>query len=69
MLSKNASNQSGGWWSVEKNRAWLYRIAGPVEALAIAYGAITERQGALWLALAAAVLTGGTAVANTSTKA
>lgn len=40
-------------------RAWLYRIAVAVVAIAVFYGVITESEIGLWLALAAAVLSGG----------
>lgn len=40
-------------------RAWLYRVAVAAVALAVFYGIITESEVGLWLALAAAVLSGG----------
>ncbi len=40
-------------------RAWLYRVALAVVALAVFYGLITEDEVGLWVALAAAVLSGG----------
>lgn len=49
-------------------RAWLYRVALPVESLAIFYGIVNEAEGALWLGLVSALLTNGTAAYNTSTK-
>jgi hypothetical protein len=52
----------------EQTRAWIYRIATPVNALLIAYGVYDAQDGALWLALVGAVLTGGLAAYNTSTS-
>lgn len=49
-------------------RAWLYRIALPVIALAGIYGLIDGQQAAGWVALAAAILSSGVAVAHTPTK-
>ncbi|GAA4758809.1 hypothetical protein [Gordonia alkaliphila] len=40
-------------------RKWLYGIATAVVAIAVAYGLIAQDQAALWLALAAAILSGG----------
>jgi hypothetical protein len=37
-------------------RAYLYGLAVPAEALAVSYGLVNDSKGALWLALAAAVL-------------
>lgn len=39
-------------------RRWLYAVAVAVVALAVAYGLIAQDQAALWVALAAAVLSG-----------
>lgn len=40
----------------EPVRAWLYGVLVPGEALAVSYGVVSDNTGALWLALAAAVL-------------
>ena len=40
----------------EPVRAYLYGLAVPGEALAVAYGLINDSQGSLWLGLAAALL-------------
>lgn len=40
-------------------RRWLYGIATAAVALAVAYGLVAQDQAALWVALAAAVLSGG----------
>lgn len=37
-------------------RAYLYGVLVPGEALAVAYGLVSDNTGALWLALGAAVL-------------
>lgn len=37
-------------------RTYLYGVLVPGEALAVTYGLVTANQGALWLALGAAVL-------------
>jgi hypothetical protein len=37
-------------------RAYLYGVLVPGEALAVAYGLVSDNRGALWLALGAAVL-------------
>lgn len=37
-------------------RAYLYGVLIPGEALAVSYGLLSDNQGALWLALGAAVL-------------
>lgn len=37
-------------------RVYLYGVLVPGEALAVSYGLLTDNQGALWLALGAAVL-------------
>lgn len=51
-----------------KYRAYFYRIVTPVTSLLVAYGTIEEAKAALWAGLAGVILTGGLAVANTSTK-
>lgn len=40
----------------EPVRAYLYGLAAPGEALAVSYGLVNDSTGALWLALAAALL-------------
>lgn len=58
-------------WMSEATRAWLYRVAGAVQLLLVGYGVMAEEQGALWLALVAALLGTGTAAVaarHTSTK-
>jgi hypothetical protein len=55
------------WFQNETNRAWLYRVLLAVVALAVGYGLVTDEQGVLWLAVAAAVLGNGLAAKNTST--
>ncbi|MFG0329215.1 MAG: hypothetical protein ACF8PN_04885 [Phycisphaerales bacterium] len=55
----------------EQTRAWLYRIALALGAVAIAYGWITDDQADVWLQVIAAVLLvgpAGLAAANTSTS-
>ena len=37
-------------------RSYLYSVLIPGEALAVSYGLLSDNQGALWLALGAAVL-------------
>lgn len=48
-----------------KTRAWLYRIATATIPLLIAYGALSESTAPLWIALAGAILSTGTAAAYT----
>lgn len=54
----------------EHTRAYIYRILVAVAAIATAYGVLASDEAPLWLALATAVLGGGSALAatNTSTK-
>lgn len=51
----------------ERHRAYFYRLITPITALLIYYGVIDDRAAALWAALVGAILTGGLAIANTST--
>lgn len=46
------------WGAVRREpvRAYLYGALVPGEALAVSYGLVNDSTGALWLALAAAVL-------------
>jgi hypothetical protein len=46
----------GAFLRREPVRAYLYGLAVPGEALAVTYGLVNGSTGALWLALAAAVL-------------
>lgn len=46
-----------------KVRRWLYPVAVAVIALAAGYGLISDEVAPLWLALAAALLSAGTATA------
>ncbi len=55
------------WLGVEKNRAYLYRIALAVIALLVGVGVLTDEDAALVLGLVAAFLSTGLAVANTTT--
>ena len=52
----------------ERKRAYAYRIGVAVVPLLVAYGAINERDAALWLGLLGAVLGLGMAAMNTSTE-
>ena len=52
----------------ERYRAYFYRLITPITALLIYYGVIDDQAAALWAALVGAVLTGGLAIANTSTR-
>lgn len=52
----------------EATRAYIYRVLVAVLPILVAYGVVGEQDVALWLALAAAVLSTGMAAANTSTK-
>lgn len=45
-------------------RRWLYRVALAVIALCVGYGLLTDHAGALWGALAAAVVSLPVASAN-----
>lgn len=53
----------------EATRAWIYRILVALGAVALVYGVASDEVD-VWLAVAAAVLTGGNGLAakNTSTK-
>lgn len=51
-----------------KLRAFAYWALTPLFAVLIAVGVVNEEQAATWAALVAAVLGGGLAVANSSTK-
>ena len=58
-------------WLTEQRRAWIYRIALAVMALATVYGVVDSETGPVWLAVIFAVLglgTSGLATVNTSTK-
>ncbi|MDI2033008.1 phage holin [Paenarthrobacter nitroguajacolicus] len=46
-------------------RAWIYGILGAGAAVAVTYGLLSGEQVTVWLALAAAVLGNGLALANT----
>lgn len=52
-----------------KTRAYIYRVALAVLALAAVYGFVSDEQVPAIAALLAALLPTGLAVANTSTKA
>ncbi len=52
----------------EATRAWLYRLVTPITALLTGYGILDDRTAALWAGLAGALLMGGLATLNTSTK-
>ena len=52
----------GKWFDI-KTRKWIYNIAIAVIALLVGYGVVTQEIGALWLALAGAVI--GVARSNT----
>lgn len=52
-------------WLTPQVRAWLYRIATALIPLLIAYGALSESTAPLWIALAGAILSSGTAAAYT----
>ena len=52
-------------WLTPQVRAWLYRIATALVPLLIAYGALSESTAPLWIALAGAILSSGTAAAYT----
>lgn len=52
----------------EQVRGYLYRVGVAVVPLLVAYGALNERDAALWLGVLGAVLGLGMAAANTSTK-
>lgn len=59
------------FFTVEKNRAYIYRILTVVVPLLTFYGFISEDAVSLWLALGAAVLSvagPGLAARNTSTN-
>src|SRR5699024_2381004 len=49
-------------------RQWLYGLVTALVPILIAYGVIESADAALWVALAAAVLGTGTAVAHTNTR-
>ncbi len=53
----------------ERIRAFIYRIITPVSALLAFYGIADDQTVALWSALILSVVSGGLAIANTSTKA
>ena len=57
----------GQWFSVERHRAWLYRVSLAIIALLIGLGVLADEQGPLLIGLAAAMFPIGTAVANTTT--
>lgn len=55
----------------EQTRAWIYRVALVLIALAGIYGLVTEEQAATWVMLVTTLLgvgASGLASANTSTK-
>ena len=52
----------------EQKRAYMYRVGVAVVPVLVAYGAINERDAALWLGLLGAVLGLGMAAMNTSTE-
>jgi hypothetical protein len=56
------------WFSVQRNRAVIYRVLLALGPVAVAVGLLTEEEVAIWLAVAAETLGVGMAVANTSTK-
>lgn len=51
-----------------KVRRYLYAIVTALVPILIAYGVVDETTSALWVALSAAVLGTGTAVAHTNTR-
>lgn len=52
-------------WLTPQIRAWLYRVATATIPLLIAYGTLSESTAPLWIALAGAILSTGTAAAYT----
>lgn len=51
----------------EATRAYIYRVLTAAQPLILAYGLASEREIALWLGFASAVLGLGLAAVNTST--
>lgn len=49
-------------------RKWIYGVSLAVLPLLIAFGAISEEQAPLWVALLGAMLNSGLAVANVDTS-
>ena len=56
------------WLTVERNRAWLYRLSVAAIAILVAYGVLTDEQAPLVIGLLAAMFPAGLASANTTTK-
>jgi hypothetical protein len=54
-------------WLTERRRAFFYRLITPLSALAAAYGVANDARIAAWVSLVGFVLSGGMAIANTST--
>ena len=49
-------------------RTWIYTILTPLSALLVFYGAVSESEVALWVALVTATIQGGTAIAYRPTR-
>jgi hypothetical protein len=54
-------------WLNERRRAFFYRLITPISTLAAVYGVASDAKIAAWGALAGFVVSGGLAIANTST--
>jgi len=55
-------------WLTPERRAWLYRVVGAAMPLLVLYGVVADQEAAVWLALAAAALSSGTAALHTPTR-
>lgn len=55
-------------WLTQTRRAWFYRIAAPVAALAVAYGLVADEKAPLWVAAFIAIVSPGVAAVNTPTR-
>lgn len=54
-------------WLTERRRAFFYRLVTPLATLAGAYAIANDAKIAAWASLAGYVVSGGLAIANTST--
>ncbi|WP_428639705.1 phage holin [Schaalia sp.] len=52
-------------WLTPDVRSWLYRITLALIPILVAYGILESQTAPLWIALAASVLSTGTALAHT----
>lgn len=52
----------------EATRAYIYRVLVVLQPILIGYGALSNEQWTLWIAVVGAILGQGLASANTSTK-